>query len=77
MRAWNRAKLLWGYLSRQTKLNGLPVEYALYKNENQVPGSYVAVIAPGGSHWFGRAGFVQGGALLAEIIGLDKKIRRQ
>jgi hypothetical protein len=57
--------------------NGLPVEYALYKNENQVPGSYVAVIAPGGSHWFGRAGFVQGGALLAEIIGLDKKIRRQ
>src|SRR6202171_1044638 len=27
MRAWNRAKLLWGYLSRQTKLNGLPVEY--------------------------------------------------
>ena len=27
MRAWNRAKLLWGYLSRQTKLSGLPVEY--------------------------------------------------
>src|SRR6266496_4055079 len=27
MRAWNRAKLLLGYLSRQTKLNGLPVEY--------------------------------------------------
>src|SRR2546426_741950 len=27
MRAWNRAKLLWGYLSRRTKLNGLPVEY--------------------------------------------------
>ena len=27
MRAWNRAKLLWGYLSRQTKLKGLPVEY--------------------------------------------------
>src|SRR5580692_2227670 len=27
MRAWNRAKLLWGYLARQTKLNGLAVEY--------------------------------------------------
>jgi hypothetical protein len=27
MRAWNRARLLWGYLTRQTKLNGLPVEY--------------------------------------------------
>src|SRR5215467_7551510 len=27
MRAWNRAKLLWGYLTRQTKLKGLPVEY--------------------------------------------------
>src|SRR5882762_725852 len=27
MRAWNRAKLLWGYLTRQTKLSGLPVEY--------------------------------------------------
>src|SRR2546429_3451066 len=27
MRAWNRARLLWGYLSRRTKLSGLPVEY--------------------------------------------------
>jgi len=27
MRAWNRAKLLWGYLTRQTKLKGLPVEF--------------------------------------------------
>src|SRR6266478_462190 len=27
MRAWNRAKLLWGYLRRQTKLKGLPVQY--------------------------------------------------
>jgi radical SAM protein with 4Fe4S-binding SPASM domain len=27
MRAWNRAKLLWGYLARQTRLNGLAVEY--------------------------------------------------
>jgi radical SAM protein with 4Fe4S-binding SPASM domain len=27
MRAWNRAKLLWGYLTRQVKLRALPVEY--------------------------------------------------
>lgn len=27
MRAWNRAKLLWGYLRRHSKLNALPVEY--------------------------------------------------
>ena len=27
MRAWNRAKLLWGYLARRTRLGGLPVEY--------------------------------------------------
>src|SRR5881227_2394382 len=27
MRAWNRAKLLWGYLARRTRVAGLPVEY--------------------------------------------------
>src|SRR5207237_1175373 len=27
MRAWNRAKLLWGYLRRSTAPGGLPVEY--------------------------------------------------
>src|SRR5262249_41754718 len=27
MRAWNRAKLLWGYLRRRTRLDALPVEY--------------------------------------------------
>ncbi len=27
MRAWNRAKLLWGYLGRRTTLGALPVEY--------------------------------------------------
>lgn len=27
MRAWNRAKLLWAYVTRQSKINGLPVEY--------------------------------------------------
>src|SRR5690242_19184456 len=27
MRAWNRAKLLWGYLTRRARLSALPVEY--------------------------------------------------
>jgi radical SAM protein with 4Fe4S-binding SPASM domain len=27
MRAWNRAKLLWGYLTRRSRLEALPVEY--------------------------------------------------
>lgn len=27
MRAWNRAKLLWGYLACRARLNALPVEY--------------------------------------------------
>ncbi len=27
MRAWNRAKLLWGYLARRARVGGLPVEY--------------------------------------------------
>jgi len=27
LRAWNRAKLLWGYLTGRSKLNALPVEY--------------------------------------------------
>src|SRR5512146_2388082 len=27
VRAWNRAKLLWGYLRRRASLRGLPVEY--------------------------------------------------
>ncbi len=27
MRAWNRARLLWGYLLRKTRLSALPVEY--------------------------------------------------
>src|SRR5882672_4543986 len=27
MRVWNRAKLLWGYVTRRAKLDALPVEY--------------------------------------------------
>ena len=36
-------------------------------------GEYVAVIAPGGSHWFGRSGDVRSGSPGVFIIGLDKK----
>lgn len=56
---------------------GLSDDYLKYAAFNQVPGSYVAVIAPGGSHWFGRSGAVQLGAPGAAIIGLDKKILRR
>ena len=38
-----------------------------------MPGEYVAVIAPGGSHWLGRSGNVRGGQSGLNIIGLDKK----
>ena len=53
--------------------HGLPDEYSDYAETNQVPGEYTALIAPGGSHWLGRAGAVRLGDLRAEIIGLDKK----
>lgn len=52
---------------------GLAPDYGKYKKVNQVPGEYVAVIAPGGSHWLGRSGNVRGGSPGATIIGLDKK----
>ena len=61
-------------------VHGLPTVYTQYKAANQVPGQYVAVIAPGGSHWFGRigslklsSGVIDGIVVIAEIIGLDKK----
>ena len=53
--------------------HGLSEDYRNYAANSQVPGTYVAVIAPGGSHWFGRSGFVRAGAPGSEIIGLDKK----
>jgi len=53
--------------------HGLAKEYPQYAAYNQIPGSYVAVIAPGGSHWFGRSGSVQLGSPGVFIIGLDKK----
>ena len=54
-------------------LHGLPQDYTRFAALNQVPGEYVAVIAPGGSHWFGRTGAVQAGLPGLFIIGLDKK----
>jgi hypothetical protein len=54
-------------------LHGLPPDYTNFAALNQVPGEYVAVIAPGGSHWFGRTGAVQLGSPGLFIIGLDKK----
>ena len=52
---------------------GLPDDYRQYVDVNQVPGEYVALIAPGGSHWLGRSGNVRGGSAGLNIIGLDKK----
>jgi len=69
--------------------HGLPADFKTYAAHNQVPGSYVAVIAPGGSHWFGKTTFgsalgsaiIRSGlccqtgttTVIAEIIGLDKQ----
>ena len=53
--------------------HGLSETYKKYAADNQVPGEYVAVIAPGGSHWFGRSGAVREGQPGRTIIGLDKK----
>ncbi len=47
--------------------------YKRYVKNNQVPGQYVAVIAPGGGWWLGRSGDVRGGRPGLNIIGLDKK----
>lgn len=51
---------------------GLPTTYRQFAANAQVPGEYVAVVAPGGNHWFGRSGNVRGGSPGANIIGLDK-----
>jgi hypothetical protein len=53
--------------------HGLPQDFRRFASNNQVPGEYVAVIAPGGSHWFGRSGDVRAGLPGTFIIGLDKK----
>jgi hypothetical protein len=57
-------------------LHGLPQGFRNYAADNQVPGEYTAVIAPGGSHWFGRSGSVQTAQPGRFIIGLDKKEKR-
>jgi hypothetical protein len=72
-------------LATETELTarGLSTEYPKYAAHNQVPGEYVALIAPGGTHWFGRIGSIQfstgitSGSILPEIIGLDKEIKRR
>jgi hypothetical protein len=53
--------------------HGFPADFKNYATVSQVPGDYVAVIAPGGTHWFGRIGNVTGGNPGPAIIGLDKK----
>jgi hypothetical protein len=53
--------------------SGLSPDYRKDAAHSLVPGEYVAVISPGGTHWLGRAGNVRGGSPAAEIIGLDKK----
>jgi hypothetical protein len=52
---------------------GLSADYRKDVKRSLVPGEYVAVIAPGGTHWLGRAGNVKAGLPAGEIIGLDKK----
>lgn len=52
---------------------GLSPSYRQDAKNSLVPGEYVAVIAPSGTHWLGRAGNVRGGLPAGEIIGLDKK----
>jgi hypothetical protein len=56
--------------------HGLSDAYKKYAADNQVPGEYVAVIAPGGTHWFGRNGSVREGQPGRAIIGLDKKEKK-
>lgn len=51
---------------------GFPATFTTYAAVASLPGSYVAVITPGGRFWMGRSGAVRAGAPGAEIIGLDK-----
>lgn len=56
--------------------HGLSDAYKRYAADNQVPGEYVAVISPGGAHWFGRSGNVREGQPGRTIISLDKKEKK-
>lgn len=62
-------------LATPAQLNSRAVSgsYKQFVKNNQVPGQYVAVIAPGGGYWLGRSGAVRRGRPGANIIGLDKK----
>jgi hypothetical protein len=57
----------------ELKARGLSASYRKDARNSLVPGEYVAVIAPGGTHWLGRSGNIRGGFPTGEIIGLDKK----
>lgn len=52
--------------------SGLSRGYQRDRAHSLQPGEYVAVVAPGGSHWLGRNGDVRGGTAGSNIIGLDK-----
>lgn len=52
--------------------SGLARDYERDRARSLQPGEYVAVVAPGGSHWLGRSGNVRGGTAGNNIIGLDK-----
>jgi hypothetical protein len=70
----------------QLAAKGLSTTYRKDVKQSNVPGEYVAVIAPSSTHWLGRIGTIQtfrtgtalsrpggGVPLTADIIGLDKK----
>jgi len=57
----------------ELSVRGLSTSYRKDAKNSLVPGEYVAVIAPSGTHWLGRAGNVRLGSPGAEVIGLDKK----
>jgi hypothetical protein len=50
---------------------GLPTAYTDFAEQSVVPGTYVAVISPGGAFWLGRSGNVRDGNPGKNIIGLD------
>ncbi len=55
------------------RARGLSTAYRRDARRSLIPGEYVAVVAPGGTHWLGRSGNVRKGSPGAAIIGLDKK----
>jgi hypothetical protein len=50
---------------------GVPLAYTDFAKQSVVPGTYVAVISPGGAFWMGRSGNVRDGRPGTDIIGLN------